>query len=230
MGNGIHIKIVKDGPYVLRGVDEISRKIIECDENNAAHSYKPDGSFKISSSPALLCRCGKTLNAPFCDNSHIKFGFDGTENADISDSLENVISYQGKNLKLYDNEKLCALARFCDAKGSVWNLILSGRDEDDKEAVKQANLCPSGRLMIFDNAGNPLEFNHPTSVSLLEDKGFNLSGAIYVSGEISIESSCGNIYLTGNRRTLCRCGGSANKPFCDCTHFYIKFKANYPED
>jgi CDGSH-type Zn-finger protein len=28
----------------------------------------------------------------------------------------------------------------------------------------------------------------------------------------------GNVLYEGDRAALCRCGGSANKPFCDGTH------------
>ena len=53
-------------------------------------------------------------------------------------------------------------------------------------------------------------------------------GPIYVSGGIRVESFDGRGYEIRNRQTLCRCGGSKNKPFCDCSHFYIKFQAGYP--
>jgi CDGSH-type Zn-finger protein len=33
----------------------------------------------------------------------------------------------------------------------------------------------------------------------------------------------GNVLYEGERAALCRCGGSANKPFCDGTHEKIGF-------
>lgn len=225
MDKEVYIKITANGPYLVYGVKKVSQKFIIADENNQPCKIEDGKTFEIVTPPARLCRCGKTKSAPFCDNSHVDEDFDGTETAEFSNALDNAVVYNGKNLKLYDNEKLCALARFCDAKGSIWNLIATGNAEDDTEAVRQANLCPSGRLMIFDNNGNPLEENLPQTVSILEDEGFQLSGPIFVSGKIRVESSNGKSYEIRNRQTLCRCGGSKNKPFCDCTHFYIKFKA-----
>jgi CDGSH-type Zn-finger protein len=46
-------------------------------------------------------------------------------------------------------------------------------------------------------------------------------------GEIELVDVHGNRYdLTGKRAfSLCRCGGSTNKPFCDGTHSKIGFQA-----
>jgi CDGSH-type Zn-finger protein len=40
-----------------------------------------------------------------------------------------------------------------------------------------------------------------------------------VRGEIPIQSADGKIYRIRNRVTLCRCGKSLNKPFCDSSHY-----------
>ena len=45
-----------------------------------------------------------------------------------------------------------------------------------------------------------------------------------VRGGIQIESADGFKYEVRNRVTLCRCGKSQNKPFCDGTHAQIKFR------
>lgn len=225
MEKEIYIKITRNGPYLVYGIKKIAQKLIITDEDNLPCKIEDDKIFEIFTPPARLCRCGKTKSSPFCDNSHVKENFDGTETAEFSNAIDNAVIYNGKNLKLYDNEKLCALARFCDAKGSIWNLISTGNSADDAEAVRQANLCPSGRLMIFDNDGNSLEEDLSQTISILEDEGLKLSGPIFVSGGIRVESSNGKSYEIRNRQTLCRCGGSKNKPFCDCTHFYINFKA-----
>jgi len=38
-------------------------------------------------------------------------------------------------------------------------------------------------------------------------------------GAIPVRSADGEHYEVRNRQTLCRCGGSSNKPFCDGTHW-----------
>jgi CDGSH-type Zn-finger protein len=44
-----------------------------------------------------------------------------------------------------------------------------------------------------------------------------------VRGAIPIESASGKQYERRNRVTLCRCGASENKPFCDGSHLSVKF-------
>lgn len=50
-------------------------------------------------------------------------------------------------------------------------------------------------------------------------------GPLLVRGEFDIVSTTGEL-LPRQRRTvaLCRCGGSAIKPYCDGTHKYIGFR------
>ena len=44
------------------------------------------------------------------------------------------------------------------------------------------------------------------------------NGPLMVSGEVTLTNSRGEIIATEAKFWLCRCGGSANKPFCDGTH------------
>jgi CDGSH-type Zn-finger protein len=44
-----------------------------------------------------------------------------------------------------------------------------------------------------------------------------------VRGSITVEAEDGARYEKRNRVTLCRCGASSNKPFCDGSHASIKF-------
>ncbi|MGH7742454.1 MAG: CDGSH iron-sulfur domain-containing protein [Candidatus Eiseniibacteriota bacterium] len=43
-------------------------------------------------------------------------------------------------------------------------------------------------------------------------------GPLRLSGPMSLESADGRVRLEGGACSLCRCGGSRNKPFCDGTH------------
>ena len=47
--------------------------------------------------------------------------------------------------------------------------------------------------------------------------------AVWLKGGIALESADGKKYETRNRVTLCRCGQSGNKPFCDGTHIDCGF-------
>jgi CDGSH-type Zn-finger protein len=48
----------------------------------------------------------------------------------------------------------------------------------------------------------------------------NANGSIRVEGDFEIVDPTGAVYGLQGRRTvsLCRCGQSSNKPFCDGTH------------
>ena len=48
--------------------------------------------------------------------------------------------------------------------------------------------------------------------------------AIEVLGAFSICDASGETCKDGGRAYLCRCGASANKPFCDGTHSKIGFR------
>jgi CDGSH-type Zn-finger protein len=49
-------------------------------------------------------------------------------------------------------------------------------------------------------------------------------GPLWVRGGVRITGSDGRDYEVRNRATLCRCGASSNKPFCDGTHKKIGFR------
>ena len=49
-------------------------------------------------------------------------------------------------------------------------------------------------------------------------------GPLWVRGGISVESADGFTYEIRNRVTLCRCGHSSNKPFCDGSHSDVGFR------
>ena len=82
-----------------------------------------------------------------------------------------------------------------------------------------AKLCPAGRLMIKDNeTGRLVEPELKKEISVLEDPAAQCSGPLFIKGGIKIEGADGRVYEIRNRVTLCRCGRSQNKPFCDGMH------------
>ena len=62
-----------------------------------------------------------------------------------------------------------------------------------------------------------------TSIEIIEDPQIKVSGPIWVKGGIDLESADGTKYERRNRMTLCRCGKSNNKPFCDGSHINVRF-------
>lgn len=222
----IYIKIEKDGPYLLYGASKVAQKIILVDDDGISIKYGDGQAFEVKSDPIALCRCGRSKNAPFCDASH-QDGFDGTETADktpiMLQSMAEAID--GPDLTLLDNRKYCAFARFCDRGGKIWNLVMRG--ENSKLAIEEANLCPAGRLLMFKNDGTVLEKKEEKEIDLIEDNGMKISGPLWIKGGIKVISSDGVAYEVRNKQTLCRCGISENKPFCNGAHAIVEWKAKY---
>ena len=52
------------------------------------------------------------------------------------------------------------------------------------------------------------------------------NGPLMMSGNVTLVSSGGRSAWQGQRVALCRCGASANKPFCDGQHAKVGFVAD----
>lgn len=52
------------------------------------------------------------------------------------------------------------------------------------------------------------------------------NGSVRVTGEVDFVDADGNVLETKENFSLCRCGHSANKPFCDGAHRAAGFTAS----
>jgi CDGSH-type Zn-finger protein len=212
------IKVSKDGPYIVTGGVPLTVNTIQLDDKGLPLEWKAGKHYPVEQT-YKLCRCGKSKTAPFCDGSHSGIGFDGTETASVKPFREEASVQEGPDLTLLDLPGLCLHAGFCDRMGGIWALTqYSDTPEARRIAIEQAGNCPSGRLVVLDNDGNELEPEYEPSIVLVEIPERGVSGPLWVRGRIPIESAEGVTYEVRNRISLCRCGRSANKPFCDGEH------------
>ncbi|MFC1993135.1 CDGSH iron-sulfur domain-containing protein [Chloroflexota bacterium] len=212
------IKVSKNGPYLVSGGLPIQEKIIDTDVERFSYKWR-EGKIYSREGNCALCRCGGSKNKPFCDGTHMWINFDGTEKASREPYLTKAERVNGPELELTDAEELCAYARFCDRAGGIWNLTENSNDpEAKKTAIEEGQNCPSGRLVVWDKEGKAIEPAFELSIGIVEDIQLGVKGPIWVRGGIPIESVDGKAYEVRNRVTLCRCGKSYNKPFCDGSH------------
>ncbi len=219
------VVVTKNGPYLVSGAVPLARQTIVADREGGSEEWRESHAFPPQESYAL-CRCGHSQTKPFCDGTHKKIGFDGTETASRQPYREQAQLTEGPALSLTDAEALCAFARFCDPHGQVWAQV-ERTDEAEVRAtfVRQVNNCPSGRLVAWDRAtGKPIEHHLAVSIGVIEDPPEGVSGPLWLRGGIPVIAADGFAYEVRNRVTLCRCGASKHKPFCDGTHAAIKFR------
>jgi CDGSH-type Zn-finger protein len=214
------IKVSKNGPYLVSGGIPLVEQVIGIDMEGTPNKWVEGRRF-ARQEKCGLCRCGQSENKPFCDGTHVKVNFDGTEEVDLEGYLDQAKEIDGLALKLTDVEVLCASARFCHRAGGIWNLVpQSGNSEARRIAVEEAGDCPSGRLVVWDKkTGKTVEPKFERSIGLIEDPQMGVSGPVWVRGGIPVESAEGKVYEIRNRVTLCRCGKSSIKPFCDSSHY-----------
>jgi hypothetical protein len=130
----------------------------------------------------------------------------------------------GPRIDVADLKELCAEARFCHRAGAVWHRVGEDTAEAAETVAIECALCPSGRYTALDKAsGEPIEPALAPAIAFVQDPSESVSGPIWARGGIVIESADGREYEVRNRVTLCRCGQSSNKPFCDGTHLECGF-------
>ena len=217
--DSMKITVTKNGPFIVTGGVPLMVMEICNDNEDYPRTWRETKRFPVQEQYAL-CRCGRSKNKPFCDGTHAMSNFNGAETAGSEHYLRHPRVVKGPELELDDFENLCVHARFCMRAGGIWNLT---GDSDIPEArdtaVEQACNCPSGRLVARDrNTGAPIEPELERSIALIENPARGELGPLWVRGGIPVVSADGRAYAVRNRVTLCRCGRSDNKPFCDGSH------------
>lgn len=219
MDNHKKITISKNGPYIVSGTVPLVMETIGVDHKRESIKWVEGHKFPASEKYAL-CRCGESKTKPFCDGTHAKIGFDGAETASRAPVMEQAEILDGPAMQLADAEGLCAFARFCDPHGRVWNQVEHTDDPKERaQFTRQVGMCPSGRLIPIDKeTGKAVEPELPQSIGVIEDPAQECSGPLWVRGGIALVGADGHTYEVRNRVTLCRCGRSQNKPFCNGSH------------
>lgn len=221
-----YVTIMNNGPYLVYGNPPLNQQIIEVNEEGECWTFSEGRSFEMDAEPVALCRCGASKDKPYCDGAHMKEDWEPQLTAKEEPLLDGAAVYDGPELSLTDNKEYCVFARFCDAKGRVWNLVKESDDPEKREhVIHEANMCPGGRLSAWDKkTKKPFEPHYDPGLALIEDKPMAISGGLWIKGGIPVRRQDGYTYEVRNRVVLCRCGQSSNKPFCDGMHASVKWK------
>ncbi len=173
---------------------------------------------ELETKPATaLCRCGRSSNKPYCDGTHAKVGFDASRKTDGSADKQD--HYTGKAITINDNRGVCAhSARCTDGLESVFKYGQEPWIDPDGVSVdeikKAVENCPSGALSYTVDNREYDDFGRSPSIMVIKNGPYAVSGGVELTDSMS-----GQTPQTRDHYTLCRCGGSANKPFCDGTHW-----------
>jgi CDGSH-type Zn-finger protein len=216
MGETYRIQVTENGPYRVTGGAPLVRTAQVETEYGEPIDWEPDAPVEVKTPQGYdLCRCGRSSRKPFCDSTHEREPFDGTEVAARNTYDDRAYPYRGGELTMRDDRTLCTRAGYCgDRFRNVWAMIADAADPEIAERIRHMSvLCPSGRLVTQpDGAEERDELPYEQVVGVIKD------GPIWVRGGVQVVAADGTEYEMRNRQTLCRCGHSKNKPFCDGSH------------
>lgn len=216
----VSITVTDRGPYLVFGRPPLAMQFIVPDAEGESWYFRRGAVFPTDREPTALCRCGRSADKPYCDGTHLRTDWDPAVTSPQERMSAHATVTAGERITLHDNEKYCVFARFCHPGGGVWSLTEKDAQPGNRKlAVREASLCPSARLTAWDNrTGRPYEFRFEPSLGLIEDPALGVSGGLWVRGGIEIRREDGSAFEVRNRAVLCRCGRSANKPYCDGSH------------
>lgn len=212
------ITVRANGPYVIEGGVPLRRKSIVYSEWGEPLTWRTQVPIPTDAS-YRLCRCGQSARKPFCDGTHARIGFVGTETASVEPSETRRQRFDGAKVSMTDDRVLCADAGFCGNRiENVWQMIQRTEDSQVRfQLMQMIEQCPSGRL-IYELEDGPLEPDLPKEIAAVTD------GPFWVTGNIPVTMSDGRRLEARNRVALCRCGQSKNQPLCDGMHAAIDFR------
>lgn len=185
----------------------------------------PNGPLKLSHARSLkycgeplevdgdvyLCRCGQTSSAPFCDGSHRTVGFDGSPEGREPKPIR---VWEGRTVRTRFNPNTCMHAFYCKPLNDLRERELAGDDAAATEIMRVVGTCPSGAL-TWERKHPELEV--PGSPEAEADVVIMEGGEVRLTCDFEINAPLPE-HMHPERATLCRCGLSRNKPWCDGRH------------
>jgi CDGSH-type Zn-finger protein len=200
----VTIKSAQDGPYIVKDLQNFNNRkgAVECREAMG------------------LCRCGQSANKPFCDGTHKNIGFSSENQLDAT--KDRLDTYQGQKITIHDNRSLCAHAGYCtDGLPTVFrhreDPFIDPEGASIEEIIDIIRQCPSGALSYsVENANETIEISE-ASIFIAAN------GPYVVKGKVELIETPQGKGASETSITLCRCGASKNKPFCDGSHWDIEF-------
>jgi CDGSH-type Zn-finger protein len=192
MSDKVEITVIPQGPYQVRG----------------ARAIRVKGNTAPAEGDVYLCRCGNSANAPYCDGTHRK-GFD-----DHCDPVQAkpVKVWEGKTVRTRFDPNVCMHVFYCKPLADLRERELAG-DTGAAAAIAQVvSTCPSGALQW--EAKSAIAAPSAPDAPAVE---------VMVGGEIRLHAPFSiDVPLRDgqpeDRATLCRCGMSKSKPWCDGRH------------
>ena len=169
-----------------------------------------------------LCRCGHSKDKPYCDGSHSKIDFSGAKDPDRR--ADKVVEFKGKEITILDNRGVCSADGACvrespevfqKDKKPMWIFPDSGSVRKTIETIEK---CPSGSLSYKIGIQRIQDLNREPAIKIAKNGPLEFVGWIQLIDDQESRPESSEHY------TLCRCGASKNKPFCDNSHKKIEFK------
>ena len=199
------IECKPNGPYLVKDLADL---------RNSRGSALP------TQAVVALCRCGGSSNKPFCDGTHARNGFSGARLS--ADKTGQRIDYRAPGITIHDDHSVCAHAGGCtDGLASVFKYgsepWIDAGGAAVAAVVEVIKRCPSGALSYTLDPPEAAQAPVPPSVTVTKN------GPYAVTGGIGLADSVNGQETQAVRYTLCRCGASKNKPFCDGSHWAIDF-------
>ena len=164
------IVIRKNGPYTVYGGVPLYHKTQVVSEFGEPLTWHKDHLLQTEE-VYDLCRCGRSANKPFCDGSHRRTGFDGTETADTKTNLERRFLHNGsKKIFVYRDMNLCTSAGFCGNRLTNIQRMVPKSDDDPtlrSLIIAMVERCPSGSYTFRLEADGPdIEPDLPVAIAV----------------------------------------------------------------